>query len=263
MTATFIVATDLSPRSDRALRRAVRLARTHDARLILLGDRYQLASVEAGSVLAEVCGAAGVNHFSAAQCAAFAPLLGDARPAAGPPPLADHVVTLRTSHRFHAGSPIGRLAAAVNAGDAEAALRTRAESDPTVQLLVSPRQDLDAMHGALFARSNVTRLQLPFLGAALQTQLIEMGILVKLLELAGNDALTPAAFFRLYRARRDNGTYLRALMSRLDAGERPFLNMLLCRNVTRRMNAPRFRRRLDQLEEEARTGAFAAPSPAA
>ncbi|MCP5178941.1 MAG: exodeoxyribonuclease V subunit alpha [Pseudomonadales bacterium] len=121
------------------------------ARLILLGDRYQLASVEAGSVLAEVCGAAGVNHFSAAQCAAFAPLLGDARPAAGPPPLADHVVTLRTSHRFHAGSPIGRLAAAVNAGDAEAALRTRAESDPTVQLLVSPRQDLDALAQTLAA----------------------------------------------------------------------------------------------------------------
>src|SRR5699024_4107419 len=37
------------------------------ARLILLGDRYQLASVESGSVLAEICASAGVNRFSAAQ----------------------------------------------------------------------------------------------------------------------------------------------------------------------------------------------------
>jgi len=50
--------------------------------------------------------------------------LADLLPDAGDPapgsPLADHVVTLQTSHRFHADSPIGRLAAAINAGDAAA-----------------------------------------------------------------------------------------------------------------------------------------------
>ncbi|ROO30486.1 exodeoxyribonuclease V subunit alpha [Salinisphaera orenii MK-B5] len=91
-----------------------------DARLILLGDRYQLASVESGSVLAEICANAGVNRFTAGQHAAAGELLAQpVQPADHA--LADHVVTLQTSRRFNADSTIGRLAAAVNAGDVEAA----------------------------------------------------------------------------------------------------------------------------------------------
>ncbi len=37
--------------------------------------------------------------------------------------------------------------------------------------------------------------------------------------------------------------YLRNLMAHLDQAERPYLTMLLCRNVTSRMWARRFRRR--------------------
>ena len=48
-------------------------------------------------------------------------------------------------------------------------------------------------------------------------------------------------------------------MGHLDAEDRPYLNMLLCRNVTSRMNAPKFRRRLDQLEKAAEEGEFRAP----
>jgi len=91
----------------------------HDARLILLGDRYQLASVESGAVLAELCGAAGVNRFTAAQHAAAPGLLTE-RSASPTHPLADHVITLQTSRRFNADSTIGQLAAAVNAGDIDA-----------------------------------------------------------------------------------------------------------------------------------------------
>lgn len=130
-------------------------------------------------------------------------------------------------------------------------------------VLYDPRQEYDAMHAALFARPNVTRLRLPFLGAALQTQLMEMGILTKILERAGSGTLTPKSFYRLYRARRDNPSYLRALMGRLDSDDRPFLNALLCRNVVKRMNAPRFRRRLDMLEQQAEAGEFVLPSTAA
>ncbi|MEZ5595702.1 MAG: AAA family ATPase [Pseudomonadales bacterium] len=54
------------------------------ARLILLGDRYQLASVEAGSVLAEVCGAAGVNHFARRSAPPLHPCSAMPGPAAGP-----------------------------------------------------------------------------------------------------------------------------------------------------------------------------------
>ena len=87
-----------------------------DARLILLGDRYQLASVESGSVLAEICANAGVNRFTQKQQAAAGDLLAQSMPPADHP-LADHVVTLQTSRRFNADSTIGQLAAAVNAGD--------------------------------------------------------------------------------------------------------------------------------------------------
>jgi exodeoxyribonuclease V alpha subunit len=88
----------------------------NDARLILLGDRYQLASVESGSVLAEICNNAGVNRFTADQQAAAGDLIAQ-RMDATTHALADHVVTLQTSRRFNADSTIGRLAAAVNAGD--------------------------------------------------------------------------------------------------------------------------------------------------
>jgi exodeoxyribonuclease V alpha subunit len=92
----------------------------NDARLILLGDRYQLASVESGSVLAEICANAGVNRFTADQQADAGALLAQPMEPATHA-LADHVVTLQTSRRFNADSTIGRLAAAVNGGDVDTA----------------------------------------------------------------------------------------------------------------------------------------------
>jgi exodeoxyribonuclease V alpha subunit len=100
------------------------------AQLILLGDRYQLASVESGAVLADLCSAAGVNAFSAELQQAAGPLLPQHEAPGNPTPLGDHVVTLRTSHRFRADRPIGRLAAAINRGDADAAMAVLAEADP-------------------------------------------------------------------------------------------------------------------------------------
>ena len=90
----------------------------NDARLILLGDRYQLASVESGSVLAEICAHAGVNRFTANQQTAADELLVETNEPATHA-LADHVVTLQTSRRFNADSAIGKLAAAVNTGDVD------------------------------------------------------------------------------------------------------------------------------------------------
>ena len=127
-------------------------------------------------------------------------------------------------------------------------------------ILYDPRQELDAMHAALFARSNVTRLRMPHMGGALQTRLIEMEMLYLILSLAADGKLSEQEFYKLYRARRQNTSYLRSLMGRLDADDRPFLNTLLCRNVTGRMNAPRFRRRLDDLENQAEEGKLAESS---
>jgi len=126
-------------------------------------------------------------------------------------------------------------------------------------VLYDPHESLDAMHAALFRRGNVTRLRLPNMGSALQTSLIEMDILYNLLVLAGTGKLTAPAFSRLYRARRNHPAYLRALMTRLDADERPYLLSMLCRNVTARMRAPKFRRRLDALERQAQSGEIRLP----
>jgi exodeoxyribonuclease V alpha subunit len=93
------------------------------ARLILLGDKDQLASVEAGSVLGELCRRAQQGHFTPATAHWINAVAGetieaefiDARGHA----LDQHIVMLRESHRFTAESGIGQLAAAVNAGSAE------------------------------------------------------------------------------------------------------------------------------------------------
>ncbi|WP_200381464.1 exodeoxyribonuclease V subunit alpha [Thiococcus pfennigii] len=100
------------------------------ARLILLGDRDQLASVEAGNVLGDITGHGQEIRYGPAQVEALEAL--GAAPAgrlrlvskqdSAPPPVADAVGLLRVSHRFRAESGIGALAARVNVGAGEAAL---------------------------------------------------------------------------------------------------------------------------------------------
>lgn len=96
------------------------------ARLVLLGDKDQLASVEAGAVLGELCSRADHGHYDAATLAWLQAATGQAPPAelrdARGHPLDQAIAMLRVSRRFHAGSGIGRLATAVNDGDATTAL---------------------------------------------------------------------------------------------------------------------------------------------
>ncbi|MCH2040109.1 MAG: exodeoxyribonuclease V subunit alpha [Saccharospirillaceae bacterium] len=98
-----------------------------DTRLILLGDRDQLASVEAGSVLADLCDA-GNEHGPSQEFAQLMQQLtgqdisGYVEHIDGGQGIQNAVAQLRVSHRFHANSGIGRLAAAVNQGNYHAAL---------------------------------------------------------------------------------------------------------------------------------------------
>ncbi|MBK1691902.1 exodeoxyribonuclease V subunit alpha [Ectothiorhodospira mobilis] len=102
-----------------------------EARLILLGDRDQLASVEAGAVLGELCARAGEGHYTPERAAWLQAVTGQPLPPERQDPsgnaLDQHVVMLRHSHRFGADSGIGRLARAVNAGDAQAVAAVWAE----------------------------------------------------------------------------------------------------------------------------------------
>ena len=91
------------------------------ARLVLLGDKDQLASVEAGAVLGELCERSRATHYTPATRDWLASVTGAAIDAALVDPageaLDQAIAMLRVSHRFTAASGIGRLAEAVNAGD--------------------------------------------------------------------------------------------------------------------------------------------------
>jgi len=107
-----------------------------DARVILLGDKDQLAAVEAGAVFAELSADPSLPLGRIAHLAALTRTPPDAiaaPPARAPTPLAGHVVWFSESHRFAADSGIGRLAAGINAGAGEATLAwMRAGADASV-----------------------------------------------------------------------------------------------------------------------------------
>lgn len=119
------------------------------ARVVFLGDRDQLASVEAGAVLGDICRCAEAG-YSPMRAAQLSELTGSQ--VAGiddirAPAVRDAICLLRKSYRFDANSGIGQLAAAVNAGDAkavEAAFKS-GFSDITRQ----PLQDADAYQAML------------------------------------------------------------------------------------------------------------------
>jgi exodeoxyribonuclease V alpha subunit len=118
-----VVVVDEASMVDLALMAKLVRALRPDARLVLLGDKDQLASVEAGAVLGDVCGAA--RGFSADFAARVSTIAGEpvlAGEGAAASPLRDAVVLLTHSRRFAPGSGIARLAEAVNRGDGDATL---------------------------------------------------------------------------------------------------------------------------------------------
>ncbi|MEO0745165.1 MAG: phosphoadenosine phosphosulfate reductase [Pseudomonadota bacterium] len=121
-------------------------------------------------------------------------------------------------------------------------------------VLYDPAETLDAMHAALFTRTGVTKLRMRHMGDAIQSDLMQMDALLPLLEQAANGSLTEAAFATAYRDRRTHRPYLRRLMAALDARGRDELVEMLARNVTERMKAPRFQRRLAEIEARRAAG---------
>ncbi|RJG39485.1 exodeoxyribonuclease V subunit alpha [Motilimonas pumila] len=113
-------------------------------RIILLGDKDQLASVEAGSVLGDIC-SFSEQGFSQQQAARLCQLTGyELTSASGvASPIADKICQLKRSYRFHQYSGIGYLANAVNHGAVK-----------TIAPLWSQYQDID-----LHALSEMATLQ--------------------------------------------------------------------------------------------------------
>ena len=115
-------------------------------------------------------------------------------------------------------------------------------------VVYDPLEQLDAMHATLFATAGAVPLRMTRMGSALQGDLMRMRILTPLLIEATSGALTQSSFAKHYRARRTFLPYLRRLMATLDGAKRTDLTYLLAHNVAHRIKAPRFVRRLAEIE---------------
>jgi exodeoxyribonuclease V alpha subunit len=110
-----------------------------DARIILLGDKDQLAAVESGAVFAELSADPSLSAARIEQIASLCAMPGAAVHA--PKPVAqsglqDQVVWLTRNFRFASDSGIGQLAADINSGDSAGAIaRLRSDTSGTLQWL--------------------------------------------------------------------------------------------------------------------------------
>ncbi|MEG0241975.1 MAG: exodeoxyribonuclease V subunit alpha [Pseudomonas sp.] len=134
------------------------------ARLVLLGDKDQLASVEAGAVLGDLCRDAEAGWYSPDTRQWLENVSGETLAGSGleedldtSHPLAQQVVMLRYSRRFGEGSGIGQLARWVNQQNPEQArqlldagshdlfcLHLKGEHDRALERLVLDGQGSDA-----------------------------------------------------------------------------------------------------------------------
>jgi exodeoxyribonuclease V alpha subunit len=112
-----VVVVDEASMVDLALLSKLMDAVPDKARIILVGDKDQLASVEAGSVLGDICNRGDLPAASEKF---------NIRSAVNP--LSDCIVVLQKNYRFSVTGSLGMLSGAVNQGDSETALSILRES---------------------------------------------------------------------------------------------------------------------------------------
>lgn len=145
--AADVVLVDEASMVDLALMSRLVAAVPPRARLILLGDQDQLASVEAGAVLGDICNTGAARSHSRELVEQVARLTGDRLPlgagAPDTPGIWDCIVQLTRSYRYGPQSGIGVLARAINAGDAQAALWILESADYPDVVRVEPLRSED------------------------------------------------------------------------------------------------------------------------
>ncbi len=148
-----VVLVDEASMVDLALMAKLVEAVAPDARLILLGDKDQLASVEAGAILGDICNTQGAHAYSAPFGEVLARVLGESAgtlPLGGPETTGpwDCIVELTHSFRFSADEGIGRFARALRTGNAaEARAQLRDEDDAVRMVELQDESQLEAILG--------------------------------------------------------------------------------------------------------------------
>jgi exodeoxyribonuclease V alpha subunit len=140
-----VVVVDEASMVDLALMAKLVAAVRPEARLVLLGDKDQLASVEAGAILGDIY-AHQSGGFSAPFVEQVRATTGDAlvpSPTRSQPGLHDGMVHLTHGHRFTDDGGIAEFAQAVNAGDAERAFAVLARSESMRLRPVTQRKELE------------------------------------------------------------------------------------------------------------------------
>jgi exodeoxyribonuclease V alpha subunit len=120
LTADIVVVDEVSM-VDLALMVKLLSAVKNDARIILIGDRDQLASVEAGFVMADICDRDNIHLFSECFYRQFEKITQcnmeiSSKKLKNSPGLYDCMVVLKRSYRFTDSSGIGECSRAVNNG---------------------------------------------------------------------------------------------------------------------------------------------------
>lgn len=137
---------DESSMVDQGLMASLLSALPEDCRIILLGDRDQLSSVEAGSVLGDLTGHGRSLTLSAERASGLTELIGELPTDIvdnKTPAIADHIAQLTYSYRFASGGSIGKLASAVNHGDTKTIECLLKESNDELNWMESKSQQLD------------------------------------------------------------------------------------------------------------------------
>ncbi|MGD9240425.1 MAG: exodeoxyribonuclease V subunit alpha [Desulfobacterales bacterium] len=129
-----VVVVDEASMVDLALMAKLFRAVPQNARLILIGDKDQLASVEAGSVLGDICDREVMHGFSDSFMDRIKELTGEdlgqmVQASDEGSRLQDSIVVLQKSYRFAAGSGIGGLSRAVNRADTDRAFAILDDSE--------------------------------------------------------------------------------------------------------------------------------------
>lgn len=116
-------------------------------------------------------------------------------------------------------------------------------------LLYDPEVELDAMHAALFSHPNLLRFRTRYLGYRIESDLLQMRVLLRILAQVASGKLTRSSLARLFRARRNAQGYLLHLLQKVQAEDRDHLTALLCGNVLARdLGGPRFRKALAMVD---------------